>query len=100
MVDLLVRRDGKGGRLLAVEGTEAEEVGSAPLSQPHIAGDDVDNVVSRDELVYKSVRKGRFDHLLGVKQTFPAYGEAFFILTLKAFLCWNTGNPVIQKPDT
>ena len=50
VIDLLVRRDGEGRRLLAVEGAEAEHVGSALFPEPHIAGHDVHDVVSLHEL--------------------------------------------------
>ena len=43
VIKLFDRADGKGGRLLAMEGTQAHPVGTA-LAQLHMATHDVDNV--------------------------------------------------------
>ena len=61
VVDLLVRRDGERGRFLAVEGAEPEHVRPALLPQTHVARDDVDDVVARDQFVYESVRECRLE---------------------------------------
>ena len=46
VIDLLVRRDGEGGRFFAVEGAEAEQVGPALFGQAHIARDHVHNIAA------------------------------------------------------
>ena len=57
VVDLLVGRDGEGGRFLAVERAEAEEVRPALLRQPDVLAYHVHNVVALGQLVEKPFGK-------------------------------------------
>ena len=50
VVDLLVRRDGEGGRFFIVEGAQAEEV-AAVAGEGDVAGDHVHDVAAGGELL-------------------------------------------------
>ena len=66
VVDLLVRRDGEGRRLFAVEGAESEQILSAFFRQSDILGNDVRDIVSFNELLNEAFGKRHGHRLLSV----------------------------------